>query len=377
MLSAEELFALARQKSVEGRARLGEVVTDLFLDEGDLTDAERTIMFDILHSLIRDFEVPLRLKLSTLLAQDDKAPRDLCVELANDAIDIAYPILTKSHVLEDRDLIEIVHHRTLEHQLAITLRDDVSEELSEALIGTGEEPVITKLLENSNSRISRAMMEYLVDESKRVDTFQEPLVNRSDLPPDLARKMCLWVSVALRNHIVDQFDVDVGALDDLIEETTRQTITELTREDKQSVDRRAVLLDRLEADGKLDANLLISLLEDGLVALFLSVFRRMTGLSDVLARRIMFEPGGEGLAIACKAMKTPPETFQRLFLLSRQARPVSRKALKRDTRKTMELYQRISSDSAWDVLHRWRRGSDYLAAIRQLEDGAYAFDKAQ
>lgn len=377
MLSAEELFALARQKSVEGRARLGEVVTDLFLDEGDLTDAERTIMFDILHSLIRDFEIPLRLKLSTLLAQDEKAPRNLCVELANDEIDIAFPILTKSHVLEDRDLIEIVHHRTLEHQLAITLRDDVSEELSEALIGTGQEPVITNLLENSNARISRAMMEYLVDESKRVDTFQEPLVNRSDLPPDLAQKMCLWVSVALRNHIVDQYDIDVGALDDLIEETTRQTITELTREDRQPGDRRAVLLDRLEAEGKLDATLLIALLEDGLVALFLSVFRRMTGLSDVLARRIMFEPGGEGLAIACKAMKTPPEVFQRLFVLSRQARPVTRKALKRDTRKTMELYERISSDSAWDVLHRWRRGSDYLAAIRQLEDGAYAFDKAQ
>ena len=377
MLSAEELFALARQKSVEGRARLGEVITDLFLDEGDLTDAERAIMFDILHSLIRDLEIPLRLKLSSLLAEEKNAPHQLCVDLANDEIEIAYPILTKSHVLEDRDLIEIVHHRTLEHQLAITMRDEVGEDLSEALIGTGEQKVITSLLENSNSRISRAMMEYLVDESKRVDTFQEPLVKRADLPPDLAKKMCLWVSVALRNYIVDHYDVDIGSLDDMIEDITLQTIAELTREEMDSGDNRAALLDRLEAEGKLTIDLLIALLEDGLVALFLAVFRRMTGLSDVLARRIMFEPGGEGLAIACKALKTPSETFQRLFILSRQARPVTRKALKRDTRKTMDLYDRISSDSAWDVLHRWRRGSDYLAAIRQLEGGAYAFDKAQ
>jgi len=377
MLSAEELFALARQKSVEGRARLGEVITDLFLDEGDLTDAERAIMFDILHSLIRDLEIPLRLKLSSLLAEEKNAPHQLCVDLANDEIEIAYPILTKSHVLEDRDLIEIVHHRTLEHQLAITMRDEVGEDLSEALIGTGEQKVITSLLENSNSRISRAMMEYLVDESKRMDSFQEPLVKRADLPPDLAKKMCLWVSVALRNYIVDHYDVDIGSLDDMIEDITLQTIAELTREEMESGDNRAALLDRLEAEGKLTIDLLIALLEDGLVALFLAVFRRMTGLSDVLARRIMFEPGGEGLAIACKALNTPSETFQRLFILSRQARPITRKALKRDTRKTMDLYDRISSDSAWDVLHRWRRGSDYLAAIRQLEDGAYAFDKAQ
>lgn len=377
MLSAEELFALARQKSVEGRARLGEVVTDLFLDEGDLTDAERAIMFDILHSLIRDLEVPIRLKLATLLAEEGNAPHQLCVDLANDDIEIAYPILTKSHVLEDRDLIEIIHHRTLEHQLAVTLRDDISEDVSEALISTGEEKVITNLLENTTSQISRAMMEFLVEESKRVDTFQEPLVHRADLPPALAKKMCLWVSVALRNHIVDQYDIDVGTLDELVEDTTQQTLAELTREDRQSSDRRMVLLDRLEEEGKLTVDLLVALLEDGLIALFLAVFRRMTGLSDILARRIMFEPGGEGLAIACKALKTPAETFQRLFILSRQARPITRKALKRDTRKTMELYDRISSDLAWDVLHRWRRGSDYLAAIRQLEDGGRAFDKVQ
>ncbi len=377
MLSADELFALARQKSVEGRARLGEIVTDLFLDEGDLTDAERAIMLDILQSLVRDLEVPLRLKLSTLLAEDANAPHDLCVELANDKIEIAYPILVKSHVLEDRDLIEIVHHRTLEHQLAITLRDDVSEDVSDALIGTGEERVITSLLENTNSRISRAMMEYLVEESKRVDSFQEPLVTRSDLPPELAKKMSLWVSVALRNYIADRYDIDIGDLDELIEDTTRKTLAELTREDNQSLDSRTVLLDRLEAEGRLTVDLLIALLEDGLVPLFLAVFRRLTGLSDILARRIMFEPGGEGLAIACKALKTPPETYQRLFTLSRKTRPVTSKVLKRDIRKTMELYNSITSDNAWDVLHRWRRGSDYLAAIRQLEDGVYAFDKAQ
>ena len=38
-------------------------------------------------------------------------------------------------------------------------------------------------------------MEYLVEQSKRVDTYQNPLLKRPDLEPDLAKRMYLWVSV--------------------------------------------------------------------------------------------------------------------------------------------------------------------------------------
>ena len=43
---AEDLLAMARRKSVEERSRLAATVSDLFLDQGALSDAERAMMFE-------------------------------------------------------------------------------------------------------------------------------------------------------------------------------------------------------------------------------------------------------------------------------------------------------------------------------------------
>ena len=58
--------------------------------------------------------------------------------LANDDIEVAYPILAFNKVLQDADLIEVIRHRTLEHQLVIAIREDVSEAVSDALVRTGK-----------------------------------------------------------------------------------------------------------------------------------------------------------------------------------------------------------------------------------------------
>jgi hypothetical protein len=55
--------------------------------------------------------------------------------------------------------------------------------------------------------------------------------------------------------------------------------------------------------------------------MFEVMFAQLTGLRQNLVRRIVFEPGGEGLAIACKAIGTLKSDFGSLFLLSRSARP--------------------------------------------------------
>ena len=161
-------------------------------------------MFDILRKLIHDVEVSVRRIIGTGLAGIPETPRDLAILIANDDISIAYPILTQSNILHDHDLIEVIRHRTLEHQLGIAIRQTVSEGVSDALVETGNEGVIGTLLQNPNARISNATMEYLVEASRRVDTFQEPILRRHDLDPALARRMFMWVSAALRQYILDK-----------------------------------------------------------------------------------------------------------------------------------------------------------------------------
>jgi hypothetical protein len=123
-------------------------------------------------------------------------------------------------VLQDVDLIEVIRHRTMEHQLSVATRRLVSEVVSEVLVDTGNEDVIATLLQNDGAGLSREVMEYLVGESKRIDRYQIPLAQRSDLPSDLAHRMYWWVTAALRKHIVENFSIDAAELDAALDEAT-------------------------------------------------------------------------------------------------------------------------------------------------------------
>ncbi len=368
-INSEYLYGLARDKSVAGRMALAETISDLFLQRGcTLTERERTLMFSILRQMIHDAEMSVRRVVSAQLAERDDAPRDLVQRLANDEIEVAYPILTKSTVLHDTDLIEVIQQRTLEHQMAIAIRQSVSEAVSGALVQTGNENVIGTLLENSNARISDATMEYLVDEAKRVDTFQEPILRRHDLDPRLAKRMFLWVSAALRQYILENSGLSQTDTDDLLEKAALEEIDAVASPDRPK--RKAEdLVAELDTQGKVTPDLLVQTLSEGEVGLFMAMFRQFTGLRELLVMRLVFEPGGEGLAIACKAVGIDSEDFSSIFALSRKARPGSDTTLKRNSRKILDFYDRITEDAAKEVVRRWRRDMDYLAAIRELEVG--------
>jgi len=368
-IDSEYLYGLARDKSVAGRMALAETISDLFLQRGcTLTERERTLMFSILRQMIHDAEMSVRRVVSAQLAERDDAPRDLVQRLANDEIEVAYPILTKSTVLHDTDLIEVIQQRTLEHQMAIAIRQSVSEAVSGALVQTGNENVIGTLLENSNARISDATMEYLVDEAKRVDTFQEPILRRHDLDPRLAKRMFLWVSAALRQYILENSGLSQTDTDDLLEKAALEEIDAVASPDRPK--RKAEdLVAELDTQGKVTPDLLVQTLSEGEVGLFMAMFRQFTGLRELLVMRLVFEPGGEGLAIACKAVGIDSEDFSSIFALSRKARPGSDTTLKRNSRKILDFYDRITEDAAKEVVRRWRRDMDYLAAIRELEVG--------
>lgn len=368
-IDSEYLYGLARDKSVAGRMALAETISDLFLQRGcTLTERERTLMFSILRQMIHDAEMSVRRVVSAQLAERDDAPRDLVQRLANDEIEVAYPILTESTVLHDTDLIEVIQQRTLEHQMAIAIRQSVSEAVSGALVQTGNENVIGTLLENPNAKISGATMEYLVDEAKRVDRFQEPILRRQDLDPRLAKRMFMWVSAALRQHILENSGLSQTDIDDVLEKVTLEEVEAVTSPDRPKR-KSETLAAELDTSGKVTPKLLVQSLSEGEVGLFMAMFRRFTGLRELLVMRLVFEPGGEGLAIACKAVGIDKENFSSIFSLSRKARSGSDTTLKRDSRKALAFFDRITEDAAKEVVRRWQRDVDYLAAIRELEVG--------
>ncbi len=364
--STEDLIALAQDKSSAGRENLVATVTDLFLEQGSvLSERERAIMTDILKTLIREVEMTVRKELAERLSASESVPGSLLTELANDSIEVAHPILVRSEVLKNAELIEIIRHRTMEHRLAIAMRRSVQSDVADALVESGDDPVIERLLDNPGAEISSDTMERIVERSEKNERLHLPLVTREDLAPELAKRMMWWVSAALRKHIVTAFEIDPSTLDVEIESAVRGLI----EGESGAIDPKAALEYDIEHK-QVDPEDLLQFLRRGEVSIFENMLAKKLGLRLELLRRLLFEPGGEGLAIGCRAVEIPSKIFAAIYRLTREAKEQTKETQVGELTRATQFYLAIDPDMAREVLTKWRRDPEYLWAIKQLSRAA-------
>jgi uncharacterized protein (DUF2336 family) len=360
------LFTLAHDRTTAGRSQLVSAIGEMMGDHGRvLTLHERALINDILRKLIQDVARPVRKALAEKLAASPNAPQEVSALLANDEFDIASPILLNSTLLDDADLMEIVRHRTISHRLAVAMRRSISEPVCEALVATNSVDVIKALLENHGAVISRATMAYLVDQSKAVDTYQAPLLRRSDLPPDLAKNMYYWVSAALRQFIVQNYPVDPVELDLAIAGAAQQAVQSPTH---AAPDEPAVNLARqLDERADLTPDIIVETLRRGETPLFEAMLGQRIGLRPILARKLIYGSSGEGLVAACRAAGIDRTHFVNLFMLLQRARnePMTRDPYLMS--RSLELFDKLSCDTAKKLVERWQINPDYLKSIMRLQ----------
>ena len=177
----EALLDLARSEASEAKDRIADDLSEIIYVEGaPFSPRELDIATDILRKLVHEAEVAVRQRMADRLARDHRAPRDLVLALANDDILVARPVLAMSAALRDRDLIEIVRHKTKQHQLAVAAREDLGKGVSAVIAETTDTDVVAELLKNPSARIAEATYAYIADRSRKEVELQAPLLKRED-----------------------------------------------------------------------------------------------------------------------------------------------------------------------------------------------------
>jgi hypothetical protein len=223
--------------------------------------------------------------------------------------------------------------------------------------------VITTLLSNEGALISNTTMGHLVEQSGRVIGYQKPLVRRHDLSNELAKKLYWAVSAALRSHIVANFDLDPSYIDDDME----AAVNDVMGNETNPVREQSARSNATEQICEQDLQVLIGLLRKGEIPMFLDKFTSLTKLRLTLVRRLLFEPGGEGLAIACKGTGLDKATFVSIFIRFRQGRLGDKEVEAEELSRALSFYNQTSPDAARMLMRRWQRDPDYLNALRQVE----------
>jgi uncharacterized protein (DUF2336 family) len=206
-------------------------------------------------------------------------------------------------------------------------------------------------------------MEYLVAESQRIDRYQEPLLGRSELPPELAHRIFWWVTAALRKGIMERFAVDPAMLDDAMQDAAHAAMRK--RPDDQASDPAERLIEGLVEARQLDERFLVQALRGGKVSAFVAGLGYLCKVEPRVARRIVHDRSGESLAIACRAINVERNNFASLFLLTRQG---GGKVMSPNTlRDMLKFYDLTTPHRARIALRYWRADSQYIAALSAVD----------
>jgi hypothetical protein len=104
--------------------------------------------------------------------------------------------------------------------------------------------------------------------------------------------------------------------------------------------------------------------------MFEAMFAEAAELRLTLIHRLLYEVGGNGIAVIARALRLTREEFATIYLLTRRARPgLGGGAV--DLGRALGFYDKVAGDAALKVLERWRRDPQYLFAIKTIEqDGS-------
>lgn len=355
-LTGEQMLALARDRSLAGREALATSVATMVTRRGEqFSETEEAIAGDILRTLIRDVERSVRAALSANLAASSAAPRDVIVALANDDIEVAFPVLAESPILDDEELCRIVEERASGHRIAVAMRPGLSETVSDRIIDSEDVEAVGCLLHNSDASISERSLGRMVDHAQADRTYHKPLSGRPDLSPALALKLAGAVADVLRRQLVATYDLDpkeIRAAAAFAASDAREALAGDAKSDDDPDGE-----DGEDSAARREIRQMIDILRRKEWPHFEAAMVRFAGLPAALTHAVLAERDGRKFTVLCRASGVNKSDFASLFLLSRRATPDVEVVDADDVRKALALFDSIERPAAIRVVNRWRAKS--------------------
>ncbi|MCB1539147.1 MAG: DUF2336 domain-containing protein [Alphaproteobacteria bacterium] len=337
-----EHAGLTRQRVVQ---TVGQIL------ESDVSERDREMVADILLSLVRQAEKDLRESLSERLCMMEGVPEDLILFLAHDVINVAKPVLRHSPVLTAQDLLYIIQSKPCEYWQSIAQRKLLDDCVVDALVDRNDEATALNLILNDKIALRTRAVEAFSELSKYSDQIAEPLLRRKELPQRLAMELYWHVSGPLRQKITERFGAQKAKIDlafaDAIEDFQD------TAHGVQNPRPSALMQDLAHQYGEKDRitdAILVQTLRRGQIRFFVALMAQRSGLKTDIVQEIMRQIGGQGMAVACKAMEVKKENFVSIFLLSRSLARGDIAVDALELRKAIKYYDALSADLAASIL---------------------------
>jgi uncharacterized protein (DUF2336 family) len=330
---------------------------------------DRAIAGDLLLEILIESDVAARELCARRLQEMSQAPKRLLRFLALDAPHVAKIILTDNKAFDDADLAYIVMHGGTPHRMAVAFRRDIGPAVALAIGESGDAAAMKVLLENNTSKLSDRSVELIVSASRKATELCPLLITREELRPAHALAMFWWAAAPERRQILLRFSAERTLLLDMCADIFRYAATDtdpVVRKALQVIERRQRSRAALQNSPheSLEAAITTVATVRKIAAADSVELSTLAGIKPSTGERIFQDPGGEPLAILCKATGLKRQFLRELWV-----------ALGRDPsdenahfRRVSEIFESIAVAKAQTVLRYWNWSLSSAFSPDQVEE---------
>ncbi len=241
------------------------------LSADDLAAAEGAMIM-----LLDDPSPMVRRALAEVFASAQKAPPVVVHALASDQPDVAEPVLSRSPLLLDDDLVDLIAIGQAEAQVAIASRAMLSRSLAAAISEVGSAEACLTLLENPGADIAPFSIDRIVERFGHLAAIRENLVARNDLPMATRQALLSKLSRTLAGFVTSRQWLGSEHAEYAANEACEKATVALAAE--TPYDEVAALVQHLRRSGQLTAGMILRGLLSGNVVLFEEALAELSGL---------------------------------------------------------------------------------------------------
>lgn len=241
------------------------------LSASDLSAAEGAMIM-----LLDDPSPLVRGALAQVFASAQKAPPIVVHALAADQPDVAIPVLSRSPLLSDEDLVDLFATAQPDAQVAIASRAMLTSPLAAAIAEVGCAQACLTLLENPDASIAIFSVDRIVERFGHLSAIREILMDRDDLPMATRQALLAKLSQTLAGFVTARHWLGSEHAEYAAREACEKATVALAAD--TPYEEISELMRHLRQSGQLTAGMVLRALLSGNVVLFEEALAELTGM---------------------------------------------------------------------------------------------------
>jgi len=242
------------------------------LSPDDLAAAEGAMIM-----LLDDPSPLVRRALAEVFASAEEAPQVVVHALAADQPDVALPILERSPLLLEDDLVDLIATGHTDVQVAIAGRVPLPRGLAAAVAEVGAAEACLALLENPVADIAPFSIDRVIDRFGHLAPIRENLLARDDLPMPMRQALLSKLSQTLAGFVAARQWLGTEHAEFAAREACEKATVALAADTRY--EEVGALVQHLRQSGQLTAGMILRALLSGNVVLFEEALAELSGVS--------------------------------------------------------------------------------------------------